>query len=166
MAIDPAAEPESHVRRCSLLEVSGRFDAAVAVVALHHLDPLQESCTHLASLLSPGGALVIDEIDIARYDDRALDWWLGQRHALGCAAHNHEPAQMLEDLRGHIHSLDSVHAALRPHFELGEPIRGPYLHRWELRASLLEAEVDLIAEGLLPAVGARCVATRRHNGAG
>jgi hypothetical protein len=35
------------------------------------------------------------------------------------------------------------------------------LHRWELRPGLRETEVDLIAEGLLPAVGCRQVATRR-----
>ncbi len=165
LAIDPAAEPGGYVRRCSLLEVSGRFDAAIAVVALHHVDPLEASCTHLASLLAPRGAFVIDEIDIARFDHRALGWWLGQRRALGCPERDHDPARMLEDLRGHIHPLCSIRAALGPHFELGEPVRGPYLHRWELRASLLEAEVDLIAEGLLPAVGARYVAMRRNNDA-
>jgi SAM-dependent methyltransferase len=85
------------VRQGSLLDVRGSFDAVVAVVSLHHIEPLQESCNHLATLLPPGTRLVI---------------------------------------------------------------RGPYLHRWELRASLREVEVDLIAEGLLPAVGARLIATR------
>jgi len=47
MAIDPAAEPDSHVQRRSALQVSDQFDAAVAVVALHHVDPLEESCAHL-----------------------------------------------------------------------------------------------------------------------
>jgi SAM-dependent methyltransferase len=161
-AIDPAAEPGSHVQRCSLLDVSGSFAAAVSVVALHHVDPLEESCTHLATLIAPGGRLVIDEIDIDRYDERATAWWLGQRRALGRLEHEEQdPGRLLEELRRHIHPLSRVEAALAPGFALGEPVRGPYLHRWGLRPSLHEAEVDLIAEGLLPAVGARQVAVRR-----
>ncbi len=160
-AIDPAAEPDDPVERQSLLEASGSFDAAVAVVSLHHVTPLEESCAHLGTLIEPGGVLVIDELDIDRYDERAVSWWLGQRAALGRPHEAQDPAELLETLRDHIHPLSDVDAALRPHFELGEPVRGPYLHRWELRASLRAAEVDLIADGLLPAVGARLLARRR-----
>ena len=160
-AIDPAAEQGSRVQARSLIEASGRFDAAVAVVALHHVDPLDESCAHLATLLHPGSTLVIDEIDIERYDERATSWWLGQRHALGCSHEEQDPLRLLQDLRHHMHPLNSIQTALRPYFELGQPVRGPYLHRWELRPGLRATEVDLIAEGLLPAVGCRQVATRR-----
>jgi hypothetical protein len=48
-----------------------------------------------------------------------------------------------------------------PYFILGEPVPGPYLHRWELAPGLRDAEVHLIAAGRLPAVGARLVGTRR-----
>ena len=162
-AIDPAAEPGGVVQRCSLLDVRGSFDAAVSVVALHHVEPLEDSCAHLATLVAPGGPLVIDEIDIDRYDERAVGWWLAQRRALGFAddEHDHGPSSSIEHLHEHIHPLETVCAALRPHFDLGRPIPGPYLHRWELRESLHDAEVDLIASGLLPAVGARVIATRR-----
>lgn len=165
VAIDPAAEPDSPVQRRSLLQVSGQFDAAVAVVALHHVDPLEESCAHLATLIVPGGSLVIDELDIDRYDERAAVWWLGQRQALGRSAEQ-DPARIPETLRDHIHPLSRIHAALLPYFGLGEPVRGPYLHRWELSPSLRDTEVDLIAERRLPAVGARQIATRRRDGAG
>lgn len=160
-AIDPAAEPGSHVQPLSLLEVSGSFDAAVAVVSLHHVDPLEQSCAHLGTLIEPGGLVVIDELDIDRYDERAVNWWLGQRLALGRPHEDHDPSGLLEKLRDHIHPLSHVNAALQPDFELGEPVRGAYLHRWELHASLLEAEVELIADGVLPAVGARQIARRR-----
>lgn len=160
-AIDPAAEPDSHVQPLSLIEVDGQFDAAVAVVALHHVDPLEESCAHLATLLRPGGPLAIDEIDSDRYDERAATWWLGQRLALGCCDEEQDPLRMVDGLRDHVHRLSSIHAALRPQFELGPPVRGPYLHRWNLRAELREAEVDLIAEGAIPAVGCRQVACRK-----
>lgn len=164
MAIDPAAPPDSPVQPRSLLQVSGQFDAAVAVVALHHVDPLEESCAHLATLITPGGSLVIDEIDIDRYDERAAVWWLGQRRALGLSEEQ-DPVRILETLRDHVHPLSRIHAALVPYFELGEPVRGPYLHRWELPTSLRDTEVDLIAEGLLPAVGSRQIATRRRDSA-
>jgi SAM-dependent methyltransferase len=159
--IDPAADEGSPVQRCSLLEVTGRFDAAVAVVSLHHVEPLEESCVHLATLIRPGAPLVIDEIDIDRYDERATGWWLAQRQAMGMTHEPSDPARILEDLRAHVHPLTSVSAALLPYFELGQPVRGAYLHRWDLRPALREAEVDLIAQGLLPAVGARQVGVRR-----
>ena len=89
-AIDPAAEPGSIVQRCSLLDVSGAFEAAAAVVSLHHVEPLAESCAHLATLIAPGGMLVIDEIDSDRFDERAANCWLGQRQALGFSEEEHD----------------------------------------------------------------------------
>jgi SAM-dependent methyltransferase len=159
-AVDPAAPPDSHVQPRSLLEVQGSFDAAVSVVALHHVEPLEESCAHLATLIPAGGTLVIDEIDIDRYDERATGWWLGQRRARG---HHDEssPAQILDGLRHHIHPLTRIHAALQPYFDFGESVRGAYLHRWSLSAELQPAEIELIAEGLLPGVGVRQIAVRR-----
>jgi SAM-dependent methyltransferase len=160
-AIDPAAEPGSGVEPIPLLEARGRFAAAVAVVSLHHIDPLAESCAHLAHLLAPGGSLVIDELDVGHYDERAAGWWLAQRETLGALNHDTDAGQMIADLQRHIHPLATVCAALEPYFELGQPVRGPYLHRWDLLESLLGPEVELIAQGRLPAVGARLVAVRR-----
>jgi SAM-dependent methyltransferase len=160
-AIDPAAEPDTGVEPISLLDARGRFAAAVSVVSLHHIDPLAESCAHLAQLIAPGGPLVIDEIDVDRYDERATGWWLAQRGTLGALDHDTDAGKMIADLREHIHPLATVCASLEPYFELGPPVRGPYLHRWELLESLLATEVELIAGGHLPAVGARLVAVRR-----
>jgi len=160
-AVDPAAEPGGIVQPRPLLEVEGSFDAAVSVVALHHIDPLEESCAHLATMLPPGGQLVVDELDIDRYDERAIRWWSSQRQALGVEEDEHVPSDILGHMREHIHPLERVLAALAPHFDFGRPVPGPYLHRWELRPSLYAAEVDLIADGLLPAVGCRLIATRR-----
>ena len=162
-AIDPAAEPGTGVEPIALIDAEGHFDAAVAIVSLHHVEPLEASCTHLATLIAPGGQLVIDELDIDRYDDRAMQWWSTQRRALGSDHADHadgDPSEIAAHMRAHIHPLDAVRAALRPHFTLGEPVRGPYLHRWELLASLGAVETELIARGRLPATGARLVATR------
>ncbi len=159
-AIDPAAESGGPVSPVALIGAGGRFDAAVAVVSLHHVDPLEDSCAHLGTLLEPGGVLVIDEIDSQAFDTTAATWWLGQRQALGYSEDALEPDEMVDDLRHHVHSVSRITNALAPHFALGAPIRGPYLHRWKLRPSLHEAEVDLIAAGLLPAVGWRQVGVR------
>jgi SAM-dependent methyltransferase len=160
VAIDPAPEAGEGVERTALIDARGSFDAAVAVVSLHHLDPLDASCAHLATLIGPGGRLVIDEIDVARLDERATGWWLAQRRAAGIDS-DHTPAEMVADMRRHIHELGAMRAALEPHFALGEPVPGPYLHRWALEPGLREAEERLIAAGRLPATGARLVGVRR-----
>ena len=160
-AIDPKAEAGSGVERAALIDAQGTYDAAIAVVSLHHVEPLEESCAHLAGLIVPGGVLAIDELDVARYDERVTTWWLHQRAAAG-HEDQHGAAHILETMRNHIHTLDAVRHALDPHFELGEPVRGPYLHRWHLPPGLRDTEERLIGEGRLPATGARIVSTRRR----
>ncbi|HWI09264.1 MAG TPA: class I SAM-dependent methyltransferase [Solirubrobacteraceae bacterium] len=159
-AIDPSAADGSGVERATLLEARGTFDAAVAVVSLHHVEPLGESCAHLASLVLPGGALVIDEFDVARLDERAAAWWLNQRRALG-RDDQHDPDSLIGAMRQHVHRLPVIVEALLPCFALGAPVPGPYLHRWNLETGLRDVEERLIAAGRLPALGARLVGERR-----
>ena len=74
VAIDPAGGPGIvQVPLHELAEPDGSFDAAVAVVSLHHVEPLDASAERLAALLGPGARLVIDEFDVARYDERRRD---------------------------------------------------------------------------------------------
>jgi SAM-dependent methyltransferase len=154
VAIDPASEAPN-VRRVALHELDeAPFDAAVAVVSLHHVEPLAESCERLAALVRPGGVLVVDEIDFERYDERAARWWLDH------ADHDGDPGEMVAGVRGHMHTLARLREALAPWFATGEPVRGPYLYRWDLPPGLREAEVELIAAGALPATGARLVSRR------
>ncbi len=159
-AIDPAADDGSGVEPVELLRASGRFDAAVAVVSLHHVEPLEASCAHLATLIRPGGRLVIDEFDVMALDERAAEWWLAQRRAIG-KADEHDAQSLVEFMRDHVHALDSVLESLAPHFALGAPVPVPYLHRWNLEPGRRDDEEALIAAGSLPATGARLVA-RRH----
>jgi|tagenome__1003787_1003787.scaffolds.fasta_scaffold20981973_4 SAM-dependent methyltransferase len=162
LAIDP--EPRGDGVRAmavhELDETVGLFDAAIAVVSLHHVDPLETSCARLAELLPPGAPLVVDEIDVSAYDERAASWWLQQRRALG-ADTERTPEAMVAELRHHLHPLKRIAEALDDGFDVGPPLRGPYLYRWYLNESLRPAEEDLIARGELPAVGARLVAHRR-----
>jgi 2-polyprenyl-3-methyl-5-hydroxy-6-metoxy-1,4-benzoquinol methylase len=160
VAIDPASETDE-VRAVALLDVdepAASFDAALAVVSLHHVEPLRPSLERLAELVRPGGTLAVDELDAERYDERAAAWWLARYegdHDAGSAA------EMVEELRHHIHALALVRAELEPWFELGATVRGPYLHRWELPPGLLADEQRAIAAGEIPATGARIVGTRR-----
>ncbi len=160
VAIDPAAQSPA-VRAVSLHEVDepyASFDAAVAVVSLHHVEPLGESCRRLGELVRPGGALVVDELDLERFDERAAQWVIDQR---GPREGSSEAQEMLAGLREHLHPLGSIHDALEEWFLLPEPVRGPYLYRWELPPGLRDVEEQLIADGRLPAIGARMAGTRR-----
>lgn len=160
-AIDPATTVE-HVRPIPLHELrepDGSFDAAVAVVSLHHVEPLAESCRRLAALVRPGGALVVDEIEVERFDACAAGWWL-EHHGPGEHVPG-TPEEIVAFLRHHIHDLATVRGALEPWFELGQPTHGPYLYRWDLPPELRGSEEHLIGSGELPAVGIRIVGARR-----
>jgi SAM-dependent methyltransferase len=162
LAIDPAAESPS-VSAISLHEVdepAGSFDAALAVVSLHHIEPLAESCRVLGSVVRPGGTLVVDEFDVEWLDERAARWWLA-RHEADDHDHAATPAGIVADLREHLHPLSRIREELAAWFELGEPVRGAYLHRWNMPRELRVIEEELIAAGHLPATGARLVGTRR-----
>jgi SAM-dependent methyltransferase len=162
LAIDPRSESED-VRPVALLDLdepAGSFAAAIAVVSLHHVDPLEESCHRLGELVEAGGTLVVDEFDVGVFDVAAAAWWLEQRAAFG------EPqAQTAEELvadhREHLHPLERIVAALEPHFALSPAARGPWLYNWKLGDSFRTVEEEAIAGGHVPAVGARLVGRRR-----
>jgi SAM-dependent methyltransferase len=162
VAIDPASDgpPVVPVPLHELEAPTAGFDAAVAVVSLHHVEPLDESCRRLGELVRPGGALVVDEFDVKRYDERAARWWLEHRAAAG-HDHEREPGEIVADLRAHLHAVDRLRDALAPWFSLEPVVRGPYLYRWELPAGLRGEEERLIGAGALPATGARLVGMRR-----
>jgi SAM-dependent methyltransferase len=162
LAIDPGSESDD-VRAVALAELDetpASFAAAVAVVSLHHVDPLDESCRRLAELVEPGGALVVDEFDVAAFDLEAAAWWLEQRRALG-EPQEKTAEELVEEHLHHLHPLERIIAALEPHFELGPPVRGAWLHNWKLGDSFRALEVEAIARGDLSATGARLVGRRR-----
>lgn len=162
LAIDPTPGGEG-VRPVALHELdepSASFGAAIAVTSLHHVEPLEGSLAHLAELLEPDAVLLVDEFDVASFDERAAAWWLGQRRARG-ADETASAQELVGEHRAHLHPLERIVAALEPQFSVGLPLYGPYLYRWNLDGALRPDEEDAIARGEIPAVGARLLARRR-----
>lgn len=162
LAIDPKPSG-ADVRSVALHELdepSASFNAALAVTSLHHVEPLEDSLGRLAKLLEPGGVLVIDEFDVGAFDERAAEWWLRQRRALGAEEHA-SPEELVGEHRAHLHPLERIIAALEPHLQVAAPVYGPYLYRWNLDESLRPDEEDAIARGEIPAVGAQLLARQR-----
>jgi SAM-dependent methyltransferase len=161
VAIDPASETPAvrAVALGDLEEPPASFDAAVAVVSLHHVEPLGASCRRLARLVRGGGALVVDEFDVERFDERAAAWWLARRETDD--GHGADAGAIVANLLEHIHPLGLLRETLGDWFELDDTARGPYLYRWDLPPGLVDAEAELIAAGGLPATGARMVGRRR-----
>jgi SAM-dependent methyltransferase len=160
VAIDPASQV-SHVRPLALdrLEApDASFDAALAVLSLHHVEPLDRSCERLARMLRPGAALVVDEFDIASFDVAAARWWL--ERAPAAELHGRDAESIAGDLREHLHPLSDVLAALEPWFEFGPVERLPYLYRWQLDPAVRPLEEQAIARSALAATGARVVGRR------
>jgi SAM-dependent methyltransferase len=163
VAIDPepTADDVDPIALADLDEPEASFDAAVAVVSLHHVHPLPDSCERLAEVLRPGATLLVDEFDVDRFDQRAAGWWLEQRRALGSDEHGRSPREIVAELQAELHTLSRIEATLGAHFELGPPVRGSYLYRWHLDEALRPLEERLIVSGDLPAVGARLLGRRR-----
>jgi SAM-dependent methyltransferase len=160
VAIDPAASTPA-VEQVALLDLdapAAGFDAALAIVSLHHVEPLPESFEHLARLVRPGGTLVVDEFDLGRLDMRAATWWAANRKD----GHEHpDLPDMVAHMRSHLHTLDTILSALGPWFDIGAIERVPYLYRWVRRPELRDAEEAEIDRGALPSTGARAVGLRR-----
>jgi SAM-dependent methyltransferase len=162
VAIDPksVSEDVDPVALANLSEPAGSFAGALAIVSLHHVEPLADSCRRLGDLVEDGGTLVVDEFDVGRFDRAAAAWWLEQCRALG----DPQPRtadELVEEHREHLHPLEQIVAALDPYFDVGPPVRGAWLHRWKLGESLRTVEEEAIARGSIPATGARFVGRRR-----
>jgi len=157
---DPRGDNVAGVALADLDAAPAAFRAAVAIRSLHHVEPLAPSLERLAGVLEPGAPLVIDEMDVAVFDSRAAEWWLAQQAARG-QPHGKTAEQLVHEHRSHLHTLDAVMDALEAWFDLGVPVRGPWLYTWNLGDSLRAVEEEAVASGDLRATGARLVDRRR-----
>jgi SAM-dependent methyltransferase len=162
VAIDPAGEGD--IVPVALLDLDApdaSFDAALAVVSLHHVEPFEQSCRRLAEVVRPGGLLVVDEFDVARVDEPSAAWLLDRWRETG-QERDRDPAAMVAELRAHLHPLETIRGTLREWFELGPVAHASYLYRWYLGEEFRAGEEELIAAGALPRLGARFTGRRRQ----
>jgi 2-polyprenyl-3-methyl-5-hydroxy-6-metoxy-1,4-benzoquinol methylase len=131
------------------------FDAAVAMVSLHHVVPLGASLRRLSEVLRHGARLVVDEIAVERLDERAAAWWLRN------AGVDKRPADHVAEMREHLHPAAHIAEQLAPWFDVHEAVPCAYMYRWKLDPALRDEEERLIAGGELPAIGTRFIAVRR-----
>ena len=161
VAIDPAGAGDVlPVALLDIDEADASFDAAIAVVSLHHVEPFDPSCRRLAEVVRPGGTLVVDEFDVDRFDEPSAAWLLARWRETG-QERDRDPADMVAEMRAHLHPLDRIRARLGEWFELGPVARASYLYRWYLGEEFRAGEEELIATGALPELGARFTGRRR-----
>jgi len=155
-AIDPAGEPPVLPVALEDLDAPPRsFDAAVAMVSLHHVMPLERSLRRLSEVLRHGARLVVDEFAVEHLDERAAAWWLTH------AGVDKDPGDHVAHMREHLHSLAYIREQLAPWFDVAEPVPCAYLYRWKVDPALRAEEETGIAAGALPATGWRFIAIRR-----
>jgi SAM-dependent methyltransferase len=176
-AVDPEAPEGSTFVRAAVEDLDaadyGPFDAAVAVLSLHHTGLVGTVLDKVRSLLRPGGILVVDEFRKEHLVERATAaFFYHQQLSLihggrkGNGGHGlHRPdvgsfeswyARTL-DRRAGVHEEREVLEALEERFVTRSQSYGPYLFRHELDAAVEPLERKLIAEGGIRATGLRWV---------
>jgi SAM-dependent methyltransferase len=130
-----------------LCRTTVRFDAAIAIRSLHHVDDLDEALDALAAALRPGARIVGYEFAAEGMDAAALRWL--NDHGIETDGAPHE-----------IFTLAEVRAALDRHFRPLHFEPAPY-HALEWgRPDLLDAERAAIAGGEIPPGAAYMVHAR------
>jgi SAM-dependent methyltransferase len=171
VAIDPEA-PEGAIFRPVRLEefdAPGPFDAVVASLSLHHITDLAAAVGKIASLLEPGGVLVLNEWDRGRFRDSTARWYFHQRQALAAVGREHADIEPTfeewwpgwHERRSDVHPYAAMRPELDRHFSerLFEWV--PYLYGYRLGGEVEPLERTLIESGELEAVGFRYVGERR-----
>ena len=175
-AVDPEAPEGGPFVRAAVEELDvedhGPFDAAVAVLSLHHAGELGAVLDKVCSLLETGGVFVVDEFRKEHLADRATAAFfyhqqLSLHHAgrKGAGGGGHGPVgdafeSWYARIMGHraaVHGEGEVLAPLEERFVTRSLSYGPYLFRHGLDAAVEPLERKLIMEGGIQATGLRWV---------
>jgi SAM-dependent methyltransferase len=174
-AVDPKAPEGGPFVRAAVEELDvrdhGPFDAAVAVLSLHHAGELGIVLDKVRSLLKPGGIFVVDEFRKERLADRpTAAFFYHQQLSLlhagrkGAGTGGHQPDDTFEswyarttEHRAAVHGEGEVLVPLEERFVTRSLAHGPYLFRHGLDAAVEPLERKLIAEGGIRATGLRWV---------
>lgn len=182
-AVDPEApegEPFVRVAVEELEEVEYEpFDAAVAVLSLHHARDLGAVLDKVCSLLRPGGVLVVDEFRKEHLGDEATAAFFYHQHISllhagrkGSGGKGHPQIgdsfetwfSRVSEHRAGVHGEGDVLAALEERFVTRGLSYGPFLFRQGLDAELEPLERKLIEEGGIQPTGLRWVGVLRAEG--
>jgi SAM-dependent methyltransferase len=141
VGVDPEAPDGDDYRRIEFerLELSQRFDAAIASSSLHHVDDPAEVLDRLMSMLTSGGALVVVEWAWERFDEDTARWcfqrlgeaddgnWL-HRHRQKWTASGMGWESHLRDwaTQERLHSGETLIQVLDERFDRRLLARGPY----------------------------------------
>jgi SAM-dependent methyltransferase len=154
VGVDPGAPSHPRLVRAPVERAGGlgTFDAACALLSLHHVN-LEAVVPAIGRLLRPGGRLYVYEFDWQAYDERAAAW-LADRDRTGG---DHSVAAWRREHLG-LNGLAAVRDALAAVLALESDEARPYLARTLGRHDLEEQERLLIDAGALPALGRWLVA--------
>lgn len=157
VGVDPRAPARARLitRRVEELGAVEPFDAACAVMSLHHAD-LQNVPPAIARLLGARGRLFVNELAWETYDERAAAWLDANDRS---DSDNSVAGWRLE--HADLHTGAAVRAALCEVFDIDGESRRPYLARMLGVSELEAAEQRLIDAGALPAIACTWVATVR-----
>ncbi len=163
LGIDPRAPDGALFRRITLddVEPGARVDAGGAAHALHHIRDLDAALEKAATLLVPGGLLLVDDFGWDLLDDPTFEWLWGQRRAIAAAAGAEEPGSLAEfraewaaDRLG-LHGYEALRGALDARFEALEFEWTPYLYRLLGGVASAVLEQALVDAGAIRPVGFR-----------
>jgi SAM-dependent methyltransferase len=169
-AIDPRAPAGAifHATRLEDFDDDEGFDAVVASVALHHVESLDAAFAKIASLLRPGGVLVLEEFAKERIAGRTARWYFHQRQSLAGLnddPHLHDDLDVWlaewRDRHDEVHLLADLRAALDARFVERHSEWMPYLYDHWLHDAVEPLERALIDAGAIEPVGFRYVGTSR-----
>jgi SAM-dependent methyltransferase len=158
IAIDPRA-PEGAIFLAVTLEAfddERASDAVVASLSLHHVENLAAAFDKVASLLRPGGTLVLQEFARERLSGATAHWYHEQR-----LARNEEDVPASFD--AWLHESEHDFAAVHPFNELRRELdrlfvervieEVPYLYSHRLDEAVEPVERALVEAGAIEATG-------------
>ena len=157
-AIDPRAPEGGIFRRLTLEELDDElgFDAIVASLSLHHVENVAAAFDKVASLLRPGGTLVLQEFARERLRGATARWYHEQRRArnedgvpASFDAWLHESEHDLAD----VHPFDELRRELDRLFVERVLEEVPYLYSHRLDDAVEPVERALIEAGVIEATG-------------
>lgn len=149
VGVDPRAptRPRFVQGRVEDLEPREPFDAACALMSLHHAD-LDSAVPSIARLLRPGGRVFVYELAWEAYDERAAAWL----EARSTPDADRTVAAWMSE-HADLHTSSTVHAALAKAFALDSDEPSPYLARMLDAPELEPEEQREVATRRLPALG-------------